>query len=134
MKIRRRFTHRFRWLRLLRWTLTAGAVYDLAFAALMVAAPGVPSRLLGLPLPGARFYLWILAVFLVMLAALYGIAALDPRRYSAIIAVAIGGRMLGAVAFVVAAILDPGLEGLYLLAAADALFALSHAVCWWPQR
>ena len=96
------FVRRFRLLALLRASLVAGAVYDLAFAVLMVAAPAVPARIFDLPLPplpGGAFYLWILAILLAMLALLYLAAAHDPRRYSAIIAVAIGGRMVGALAF-----------------------------------
>ena len=134
MEIRRRFAPRFRWLRLLRMSLVAGAVYDLGFAACMAWAPGLPAAWLGLPLPGERFYLWIMAVFLTMLAALYLKAAEDPRRYSAVIAVAIGGRLLGAAAFVLAALDRPDLAGLYPLAAADALFAGLPTLFWWPQR
>jgi len=89
-------TQRFLLLRLLRGSLVVGALYDLGFALLMVAAPGIPARLLHLPLPGESFYLWLLAIFLCMLAILYLAAALDPRRQSAVIAVAIGGRFLGA--------------------------------------
>jgi hypothetical protein len=134
MDVRQRFAHQFRLLSLLRLTLVAGAVYDLGFAGFMVAAPELPGRWLGLPQPGEPFYLWILAVFLTMLAALYLQAARDPRRYSAIIAVAIGGRLLGAVAFFAAASGRADLAGLQLLAAADAAFALGHAVCWLPLR
>ena len=96
------FARRFRLLTLLRGSLVVGAVYDLGFAVLMVAAPGVPARILDLPLPPlprGAFYLWILATLLAMLAVLYLAAAHDPRRYSAIIAVAIGGRVVGALVF-----------------------------------
>lgn len=131
------FVRRFRLLGLLRGSLVAGAVYDLAFAVLMVAAPEVPARLLKLPLPPlpeGAFYLWILATLLAMLALLYLAAAHDPRRYSAIIAVAIGGRALGAGVFALAALSHPGLGGLFLLAAADLAFSAVHAVSWWPIR
>lgn len=134
MEIRRHFAARFRLLRLLRLSLWLGALYDLGFAACMVAAPGVPAAMLELPLPGEPFYLWIMAVFLVMLAVLYLSAAHDPRRYSAIIVVAIAGRFLGATAFVLAALGHPHLAGLYPLAIADAVFGLLHAVFWWPLR
>lgn len=134
METRRRLAPRSRLLRLLRLSLVAGAVYDLGFAACMVFAPGLAAAQLGLPLPGERFYLWILAVLLTMLAALYLQAARDPRRYGAVIAVAIGGRFLGALAFFVAALDRPDLAGLHPLAAADALFGLLHAAFWWPVR
>lgn len=128
------FVRRFRLLALLRGSLVAGAVYDLAFAVLMVAAPQIPARILNLPLPPlpeGRFYLWIMAALLLMLAALYLAAAHDPRRYSAIIAVAIGGRALGALAFAAAALTGSGLGGLWPLAAGDLAFSVLHAVSWW---
>jgi len=131
------FVRRFRLLGLLRGSLVAGAVYDLAFAALMVAAPQVPARILKLPLPPlpeGRFYLWIMAILLSMLAALYLAAAHDPRRYSAIIAVAIAGRALGAAAFAAAVLTGSGLEGLWPLAAGDLAFSVLHAASWWPIR
>jgi hypothetical protein len=129
-----RFARRFRFLLLLEGSLVVGALYDLAFAVLMVVAPGVPARLLGLPLPGERFYLWILAVLLAMLAGLYMMAARDPRRYSGIIAVAIAGRIAGSLALAAAAVTGRGLGGLYPLAAADFAFGLSHALFWAPIR
>jgi hypothetical protein len=131
------FVRRFRLLSLLRGSLVAGALYDLAFAVLMVAAPQVPARILNLPLPPlpeGRFYLWIMATLLLMLAALYLAAAHDPRRYSAIIAVAIAGRALGAAAFAAAALTSSGLGGLVPLAAADLGLSVLHAASWWPIR
>lgn len=137
MSVKDHFARRFRLLAWLRGSLVAGAVYDLVFALLMVAAPGVPARILDLPLPPlpeGAFYLWVMAVLLSMLAALYLLAARDTRRYSGIVAVAIGGRLLGGLALAIAAWRGPGLEGLYPLAAADAAFGLAHAAFWWPIR
>jgi hypothetical protein len=122
------------YLRLLRASLLLGALYDLVFAAAMIFAPQVPSRLLRVPLPGEPFYLWVMAVLLAMLATLYIAAAHDPRRYTAVILVAIVGRLAGAAAFVVAAITRPGLGGLWACAAADAAFGLAHAVLVARQR
>lgn len=129
-----RFTRRFRFLVLLEGSLVAGAVYDLLFAVVLVAAPQVPARLLDLPLPGERFYLWILAVLLAMVAALYLAAARDPRRYSAIIAVAIAGRIAGGLALGLAALAGQGLDGLYTLAGIDLAFGLAHLLFWAPIR
>lgn len=129
----RPFARRFRFLKLLRASLVLGALYDVAFAALMVAVPGLLAKAFGLPLP-PRFYLWLIAVLLLMLAALYLEAARDPRRYSAIIRVAIGGRLLGALALGSAAFLGPSLSGLWPAAAADAAFGLAHALFWLPSR
>ena len=131
------YARRFHLLTTLRASLVAGALYDFGFAVLMVAAPEVPARLFGLPLPPlprGAFYLWILATLLTMLAVLYLAAARDPRRYSAIIAVAIGGRALGAAAFAAAALRGPDLGGLLPLAAADLAFSAVHAASWWPIR
>jgi hypothetical protein len=128
------FARRFRWPKLLRASLVAGALYDLAVAALLVAAPGPLSRLTGLPMPGERFYLLLIAVLVTMLAALYLLAASDPRRYSGVIAVAIAGRLAAAACLAAAAAGRPDLGGLYPLAGADAAFALAHAACWWPIR
>ncbi|HEV2854701.1 MAG TPA: hypothetical protein VHC97_18035 [Thermoanaerobaculia bacterium] len=131
------YVRRFRLLALLRASLVAGALYDLGFGVLMVAAPQVPARMFGLPLPPlprGAFYLWILATLLAMLAGLYLAAAYDPRRYSAIIAVAIAGRAVGALAFAVAALRGPDLGGLVPLAVADLAFSAVHAASWWPIR
>ena len=84
----------------------------------MVAAPRLPARLLGLPLPplpAGAFYLWIMAVLLLMLGALYLLAAADPGRYAGVVAVAVAGRLLGGLAF---------------LAAADLAFGIAHAAGW----
>ncbi len=131
-----RFAHRFRLLTLLRAGLVAGAIYDLFFALLMTLAPAVPARWFALPLPPlpeGRFYLWLLAILLTMLALLYLAAAHDPRRYAAVLAVAILGRTLGAVALF-AAYQVTGLGGLLPLAGADLAFAAVHALCGWPLR
>lgn len=137
MALTNSFVRRFRLLALLRASLAAGALYDLGFAVLMVVAPEVPARLFNLPLPPlprGAFYLWILATLLTMLALLYLAAAYDPRRYSAIIAVAIGGRTLGALAFFLAVLLGPDLNGLVPLAVADLAFGAAHAAAWLPIR
>ena len=129
----RPYAHRFRFLKLLRASLFIGAAYDLAFAILMVAAPAFLARAFDLPLP-EPFYLWLLAVFLLMLAALYTEAGRDPRRYSAIIRVAIAGRLLGAVALGLAAFLEPAHSGLWAAAAADAVLGLAHLIFWFPAQ
>lgn len=122
---------------LLRGSLALGALYDAGFAVLMVTAPRLPARLLRLPLPPlpeGAFYLWIMAVLLLMLASLYLLAARQPQRYAGVVIVAAAGRVLGALAFVAAAAGHPGLRGLYPLAAADLGLGLAHAAFWWPVR
>ena len=126
--------HRHHYLRLLRGSLIAGAAYDLSYALAMVAFPDLTASWLSLPLPGESFYLWIMATFLTMLAILYLVAARDPRRYSAVILVAIVGRTVGALVFGVCALEQPELQGLWILAATDLMFASVHALSWYPMR
>ncbi|HXU30083.1 MAG TPA: hypothetical protein VN851_05850 [Thermoanaerobaculia bacterium] len=128
------YPRRFFFLRLLGASLVLGALYDAAFAVVMVAAPELPQRLLHLPLPGAGFYLHLIAVFLLMLAALYLTAALDLRRYTGIILVGIAGRLLGAAVLGAAAWSEPRLGGLWPLAAADFAFGGVHALAWGMTR
>ena len=133
-----RFARRFRFLTLLRVSLVLGALWDVTFAVLLAFAPEASARLFELPLPPlpeGAFYLWVLGVLLLMLAALYVIAARDPRRYSGILAVAIGGRVLGGLVLFFAAIGGVrGVPGLYPMAAADLAFGISHAAFWLPIR
>lgn len=128
-----RFARRFRFLRLLRASLVVGALYDLAFAVLIVAVPGWMAAGFDLPLP-PFFYLWLIAVLLAMLAVAYLLAARDPRRYSGNLRLAIGGRLAGAVVLALAATRDPALAGLWAVAAADAALGLAHLGLWWPLR
>jgi hypothetical protein len=137
MSVTAHFARRFRFLLLLRGSLVVGAIYDLAFAVLMIVAPGLPARWLGLPLPPlprGAFYLWVMATLLGMLAFLYLLAARDTRRYSGIVLVALVGRIAGGLAIAIAALRGPDLAGLWPLAAADLGFGLAHAVFWLPIR
>lgn len=125
---------RFMFLTWLRWSLFAGALYDLGFAAVIACAPEVPARIFGLPIPAERFYLWLIAVFLTMLAGFYLAAAHDPRRYGANIAIAIAGRTLGGAVLCLAARSQPELAGLYVVGVCDLLFAALHTAFWLPYR
>jgi hypothetical protein len=119
----------------LRLSLAVAAGYDAVFAVLMLLAPGWLSRTFRLPLPEPAFYLWLLAVLLLMLASLYALACRDPRRFGGVVDVAIVGRVLGAVVFGVAAWRQPELAyGLWPVAIGDAAFAVWHAVSWRPHR
>jgi hypothetical protein len=133
MSVTARFARRFRFLALLQASLVFGALYDLVFALFMVVAPGLPTRILRLPLPGEAFYLWLMATLLAMLAALYLLAAHDPRRYSGVILVAIAGRLCGAVAFAVAGFTEPRLlPGIAVLAVCDFALGAAPALFWLP--
>jgi len=125
---------RSRVLRLLQVSLIMGALYDLAFAALMVLAPELPQRLLELKPPEDRYFLWLIAVFLTMLAGFYTLAAYDPVAYEGNIQVAILGRSLGALALFAGTFGRPDLWGLYVLAGGDLFFALVHIAFYLPMR
>jgi len=112
--------------RLLRGTLVAGAVYDFGFAAVMLGAPGLVTGPLRLPLPGESFYLRVLAVLLAMIGSVYLVAARDPRRNRALVAIAIAGRSAGFLALSSAAAGRPELAGLWVAAGGDLAFALLH--------
>ncbi len=134
MKITRAFARRFRLLELLRASLALASAFNLGFAVLLFAAPGVPARWLRVTVPGDPVYLWLLASLLAMLSCLYLLAARDPRRYSGVILVAIGGRALEALVLGAGAAARPELSGLWLLAGVDLFFSASHAATWLPLR
>lgn len=134
MSVVTHFARRFRFLTLLRASLVLGALWDVVFALLLAFAPEASARAFELPLPPlpeGAFYLWIFAVVLLMLAAMYLLAARDTRRYSGIVGVAIGGRILGGVVLLLAALRVPGLAP---MAAADLGFGIAHAAFWLPIR
>lgn len=138
MKITRHFARRFRLLVLLRTGLAAGAVYNLALATALAAAPHALLRALELPAPRdlahQPVYLWLLVLPLAMLAWLYLAAARDPRRYSVIILVAIVGRTATAATVGTWAAMRPELAGLWPLAGIDAGLGIVHAATWLPLR
>jgi hypothetical protein len=109
--------------RALAATLRLGAFYDLLFAVLMVAAPAALQRAFDLPLPGEPFYLRLIAVLLVMLAATYWLAAADPELYRPLVWLAIVGRLAGFGALGGSALGRSELGGLWGPALADLAFA-----------
>ena len=126
--------NRFFYLRLLRASLVAGALYDLSFAGGAVLAPRLVEKALGTTLPEQPIYSWLLAILATMLSVLYLVAAEDPRRYSAVVVVAIAGRFAAAAAFALAALSDPALGGLWPPAAIDLGFGFAHTFFWSRQR
>lgn len=115
-------------LRAQRLTLVVGALYDLGFAAAMLVAPQAIASAFRLPLPGPKFYVPLLAVLLTMLASLYLAASYDLRRLWVVPWVAGVGRLAGALVFATAALRDPTLQSLWLLATVDAGFGIAHLV------
>lgn len=116
-------------------TLYAGALYDLVYAVLFVVAPAAAAAPLALPLPGERFYLWLIAALLAITASCYLVAARDPRRHRPLVAIAIAGRLAGFALFALATVGRPDLRGLWVVGGVDLAFALSHLITgrrlWW---
>ena len=90
----------------LSWSLRAGAAYDALFALLLAAFPRQIAAVFRLPLPGERFYLWLIAVFLLSLGVFY---------------ILVGAAVIGA-----AAVGRPDLGGLWAIAGGDLLFGAAH--------
>ena len=134
MEITRAFVRRFRLLELLRASLGLASAFNLGLALLLFAAPETPARWLHLAAPQQPVYTWLLASLLAMLSVLYLFAAQDPRRYSGIILVAIGGRALEALVLGIGAASRPELSGLWVLAGVDLAFSAGHAATWLPLR
>jgi hypothetical protein len=64
---------------------------------------------------------------LAMLACVYLVAARSPRSSRPLVAIAIAGRLLGALVMAVTAARHPDLGGLWPTAAGDLAFAIAHA-------
>lgn len=122
------------WLRWLKRSLRLGAIYDLVFAGMMVFAPHMATQFLDLRPPEEPYYLWLIAVFLFMLAGIYFLAAYDPEAYRGNVDIAVVGRTLGFVAMAAGAWGRPEMWGLWVLAFGDLFFAAAHFVCWIPVR
>ncbi|MEO7793879.1 MAG: hypothetical protein ABIV06_03835 [Thermoanaerobaculia bacterium] len=110
----------------LSWSLRAGACYDALFAFLLVAFPVQIRNVFRLPLPGERFYLWLIAVFLLSLGAFYILVARNPARHRDFLLLAIATRLAGAVVLGAAALGRSDLAGLWVIAGADLLFGVAH--------
>lgn len=87
-----------------RWVLVGhalafGAAFDAVFAVAILAFTRPAAALLGLVVPDDPVYLYLVAVLLSILAAVYAAAARDPERYAAVAPVSAAGRMCGFVLF-----------------------------------
>lgn len=108
-------------------SMGAGAFYDFAFAAAILAFTHPAASLLGLDVPADAVYLHLNGVFLILLGAIYLLAARRPERYQGVVAVAAAGRALGFVYFMLA--WSAGRPPAFLvLALGDLAFAVVHAV------
>ncbi len=115
-----------------RWRLVArsmalAAVYDLVFATAILFFTGPSARLLHLALPENPVYLRFNGVFLLMLAGMYVLPAMQPRRYRGIVSVAVLGRLAGFV--YLGGVWYGGGPAMFLgLAVADLFFSALHAI------
>jgi hypothetical protein len=122
------------WLRSLKLSLWIGAIYDVAFALVLFVAPGFAAQTMKVPMPEQPFFLWMIGLFLMILAAFYLLAAYDPISYSGNVMVAIFGRFGGFLVLAYAAQSQPILAGLLVPALVDLFFSVWHAVSWWPIK
>ena len=107
-------------------SMAAGAAYDWAFAVGILAFPELSARMLGLVVPADPVYLSLNGIFLLLLGALYLVAARDPERHQGIVAVAAAGRFAGAL--FLAKAWAAGRPAAFLwLGVGDLAFAVVHA-------
>ncbi|MFQ5350761.1 MAG: hypothetical protein ACE5EG_10000 [Thermoanaerobaculia bacterium] len=132
MVTRAYFARRFLALKLLRGALVAGALYDAGLAALFLWLPVSAVALLGLGAAPTPPVAGLASIWLAMLAALGVATARDFRRYSAVIAALIGGRVAAAIVLASGAIAAGPLP--LWLALWNSVLAVTLAAAWWPQR
>ncbi len=106
-------------------SMLAGAVYDIVFAAAILFFPRPAARILSLELPADPVYLELNGIFLLILAGMYLLPVLDPRRYRGVVRIAAGGRFLGFLFLGTAGWSDRE-PAFLVLAMGDLLFALLH--------
>ena len=107
--------------------MALAVVYDLVFALAVLFYTVPAARLLRLPLPDDLVYLRFNGVFLLMLAGMYVLPAMHPRRYRGIVSVAVIGRFAGFV--YLGGVWYSGAAATFLgLAFADLFFSVLHAV------
>lgn len=128
------FARRFRFRRALEASLASGGAFNIALGVLLLIAPDFTLRLLELPRPVPEFYLQLLGILAALLGCYYILATSDVRRYSGVIALAIVGRFVAALALLLASAGQEELGGLKALAAIDAAFGSAHAAGWWSIR
>ncbi len=125
-------TDRGAW-RAVGWSMAAGSAYDLLFALAILLAQRLTARLLGLEVPSDPVYLNLVGVLLLLLAAIYAVAARDAERYQGVVIAAAGGRLLGAV-FLVSAWLAGRPAAFLGLAIGDLALGLLHGLLFARAR
>jgi hypothetical protein len=117
---------RWKWVSI---ALAVGSVYDAVFAVLMLAFAEPAAAAFGLTLPVDPVYFKLNAVLLLILAALYAVAAREPQRYELIAPLSGVGRIAGFVFFVWA--WGGGRPRAYLyLGVADVAIGVATLLAW----
>lgn len=106
--------------------MALAAVYDFVFAVAILFFTAPAARLLRLNLPDDLVYLRFNGVFLLMLAGMYVLPALKPRRYRGIVSIAAIGRFAGFV-YLGWVWYGGGAATFLWLALADLFFSVLHA-------
>jgi hypothetical protein len=107
------------------WSMGAGAAYDAVFGIAILLFADTAAGWMDLPLPENRAYLGLNGVFLLLLAGLYSLPAVDPVRYRGVVVVAAAGRTAGF--FYLGTVwLSGHVAAFAWLACADLAFAVVH--------
>ena len=114
-------------------SMALAVVYDAVFAVAILFFTAPASRLLRLALPDDLVYLRFNGVFLLMLAGMYALPAMRPRRYQGIVGVAVVGRFAGFV-YLGGVWYGGGAATFLGLALADLFFSVLHAVLLFRAR
>jgi hypothetical protein len=107
--------------------MALGAAYDAAFAAAILVFTRPAAALMGLTVPADPVYLRLNGIFLLLLAGLYLLPAVDPVRYRGVVAVAAAGRLLGFL-YLATAWLEGEPRAFLALALVDLAFAVAHTL------
>jgi len=105
--------------------LIAAAVYNLAWGALNLLAPGAIFDVLRLPRPSAPWLWQVVAMFVLLYGLAYWWAARDPLRHRHLVAIGLLGKVGGPLGFgwaLAAGELPP----------AFGLVVLCNDMVWWP--
>ncbi|MBD3866906.1 MAG: hypothetical protein IFK94_02185 [Acidobacteria bacterium] len=111
-------------------SMACGAAYDLFFAVAILFFTAPAAALLGLAVPEDPVYLRLNGIFLLILAAFYCLPALAPKRYSGVVVLAAGGRILGFLFFTWAWMASDTTVFL-ILGVADLMFGVVHGFLLW---
>jgi hypothetical protein len=109
------------------------AAYDLVFGLAILGFHRAAGALLQIPPPADPVFLRLNGLLLLLLAGMYTLPAVAPRRYQGVVVVAAAGRLLGA--FYLGYVAWQGAPRAFaFLACGDLIFAVMHAVLLFAAR